>query len=389
MQRSDARVITTHVGSLPRPLELVAASRRTDRYDERYVELLETAVVDVVAQQVECGLDVIDDGQFSKPDFMTYINQRVDGIELDPPKSTAEPVSFWEGSREVLAFPEYYRRLGEQQAEVVNAFEGEARCVAPLRYTGQTQLERDIDNLKAAAARAGASELFMPSISVTEAQGIFRNEYYATEEEQLYAIADIPHEEYAAIVGAGLLLQVDDPGLVTQWVMTPNWSVEEMRRWVETQVDAINHGLRGIPEDRVRFHTCYSIDVGPRLDLELKHVVDLMLEVNAGAYSFEAANPPHEHEWRVWEDVKLPEGKLLIPGVITHSTVLVEHPEVVADRIVRFAEAVGRENVIAGADCGFSSIAGAEAVDANIAWAKLSALVAGAELATVRLWGTA
>jgi 5-methyltetrahydropteroyltriglutamate--homocysteine methyltransferase len=388
MRHSDERVLTTHVGSLPRPAELLEATEEPEPDDAGYRELLRSAVEDVVTQQVRLGLDIVDDGEFSKPSFMTYINKRVDGIEVVPPVPATG--SFWEGSREAASFPAYYRRLGETQAEVVTAFEGEARCVGPLRYTGGQQLQRDIENLKAAGAHARASEMFMPSISVTVVQDMFRNEYYASEEEQLYAIADVLHEEYAAIVEAGLLLQVDDPGLVTQWIMVPDQSLEDMRRWIETRVAAINHSLRGIPPDRVRFHTCYSIDVGPRVhDLELKHMVDLMLRIDAGAYSFEAANPRHEHEWRVWEHVKLPDGKLLIPGVITHSTVLVEHSELVAERIVRFAEVVGRESVIAGADCGFSSIVGAEPLDASIAWAKLSALVEGAKLATARLWGRA
>ncbi|MBV9442732.1 MAG: cobalamin-independent methionine synthase II family protein [Acidobacteriaceae bacterium] len=378
MKRSEDRILTTHIGSLPRSLELLDADPAT----------LKHAVDEIVGRQVQTGLDIITDGELSKPSFITYINDRVDGIKVHR-HTGEEPDAFWMQTREARTFPEYYAKLTEDLAGAAATFEGDVETVGPLRYTGHDLLQRDIDNLKAAAAEAGAApeNLFMPSVSVTDAEIIFRNSYYASEDEHLYAIADVMHEEYKAIVDAGLVLQVDDPTLITHWIAAVDDTLADTRRWAERRVDALNHALRGIPPDRVRFHTCYSVDMGPRVhDLELKDIVDIILKINAGAYSFEAANPRHEHEWRVWEEAQLPDEKLLIPGTITHSTVLVEHPELVAERIIRFANVVGRERVIAGADCGFSSVAGAAGVHESIVWAKLGSLVEGASRASERLW---
>ena len=378
MKRSEDRILTTHIGSLPRSLELLDADPAT----------LKHAVDEIVGRQVQTGLDIITDGELSKPSFITYINDRVDGIKVHR-HADEEPDAFWMQTREARAFPEYYAKLTEDLAGAAATFEGDVETVGPLRYTGHDLLQRDIDNLKAAAAEAGAApeNLFMPSVSITDVEGIFRNSYYANEDEHLYAIADVMHEEYKAIVDAGLVLQVDDPTLITHWIAAVDDTLADTRRWAERRVDALNHALRGIPPDRVRFHTCYSVDMGPRVhDLELKDIVDIILKINAGAYSFEAANPRHEHEWRVWEEAQLPDEKLLIPGTITHSTVLVEHPELVAERIIRFANVVGRERVIAGADCGFSSVAGAAGVHESIVWAKLASLVEGASRASERLW---
>jgi 5-methyltetrahydropteroyltriglutamate--homocysteine methyltransferase len=232
------------------------------------------------------------------------------------------------------------------------------------------------------------AEVFVPAVSPSNVEEWNPNRHYQSDEEYLFAIAEAMREEYRAIVDAGFLLQIDDPRLVTYYILHPEASVADCRRWGRARVEALNHALRGIPEDRVRFHTCYGINMGPRVhDMELKDVVDLILEVRAGAYSLEAANPRHEHEWRVWEEVKLPDGKVLIPGVITQSSVLVEHPEVVAERVVRFASVVGRENVIAGSDCGFATFAGSLEIHASIVWAKLAALAEGARRASKRLWG--
>jgi 5-methyltetrahydropteroyltriglutamate--homocysteine methyltransferase len=229
----------------------------------------------------------------------------------------------------------------------------------------------------------------MPAISVANVEGWQKNKYYKSDDEYLFAIADAMHEEYKAIVDAGLLLQIDDPALVTRYVMDKTASVEDCRHWAERRIEALNHSLRGIPEDKIRFHTCYSINFGPRVhDMELKDIIDLFLKINAGAYSFEASNPRHEHEFVEWGKVKLPDDKVLIPGVITQSTVLVEHRELVAQRLVRFAETVGRERVIAGADCGFATFAGSTEIHPSIAWAKLTALVEGAEIASRALWGS-
>jgi 5-methyltetrahydropteroyltriglutamate--homocysteine methyltransferase len=260
-------------------------------------------------------------------------------------------------------------------------------CTGPVSYTGHALLAADIANLKAALAAVQVEEAFMPAVSPSNIEEWQRNRHYRSDEEFVFAVAEAMRDEYKAIVDAGLLLQIDDPRLVTRYNVTPDASVADCRKWAEVRIEALNHALRGLPRERIRFHTCYGINIGPRVhDMELKDVVDLILRVNAGAYSFEAANPRHEHEWTVWRDVKLPEGALLIPGVITQSGVVVEHPEAVAQRLERFAGVVGRENVIAGADCGFGTFAGADEIDERIVWAKLAALVQGARIASERLW---
>jgi 5-methyltetrahydropteroyltriglutamate--homocysteine methyltransferase len=387
MQRSTDRILTTHAGSLPRPddlLELLWARERGRPVDEpAFADRLRAAVADTVRRQARTGIDVPSDGEMGKASFLTYANERLAGFE---PEAGAAPGSPFGGSREFASFPEFYQQQARGQdnpaASAVHYV-----CRGPIRYAGQAQVRRDCDNLKAAMAEAGLAEAFLPAIAPADVEFWNTNEYYATDEEFLYAIADALHEEYKAITDAGLLLQIDDPRLVTYYAATPRASVEDCRRWAELRVDVLNHALRDLPRERVRFHTCYSINMGPRVhDMELKDIIDVMLRVRAGAYSFEAANPRHEHEWRVWQDTKLPEAAVLIPGVITHSTVLVEHPEVVADRIERFASVVGRENVIAGADCGFGTFAGTMEIHPTVAWAKLDALVAGARLASRRLW---
>jgi len=250
-------------------------------------------------------------------------------------------------------------------------------------------LQRDIENFKAALKGVSVAEAFMPASSPTNIEAQRKNEYYPTEEAFVYAIADAMREEYNAIVAAGFLLQVDDPRLVTYYNSTPGSTVEQCRRWAELRVEAVNHALRDIPPEKVRFHTCYSINIGPRVhDMALKDIADIMLRINAGAYSFESANPRHEHEWSVWKNVKLPDGKILIPGVITHCSNIVEHPELIAERLVRYASIVGRENVIAGSDCGFSSQATADPeIHPTVVWAKFKAMAEGARLASAELWG--
>jgi 5-methyltetrahydropteroyltriglutamate--homocysteine methyltransferase len=383
MKRSTDRILTTHAGSLPRPddlLDLLRAGGSGQQFEAR----VRSAVQETVDQQVKCGLDVVDDGEMGKPSFVTYAAQRMSGLE----SRQGAPTAAFAGSREYLAFPEFYAVAGGPSRGGVGR-DGPVRsvCTGPIRYTGQDAVRRDVENLRAALENAPAAEAFLPAISPSNAQAYIDNEYYATEEEFQVALADALHEEYQTIADAGLLLQIDDPRLVTQYVRDPSLSVEEARRWAEQRVELLNHALRGIPEEQIRFHTCYSINMGPRVhDMELKDIADVILKIRAGAYSFEAANPRHEHEWQVWEDVKLPDGKLLIPGVITQSTVLVEHPEVVAQRIDRYAGVIGRENIIAGADCGFATFAGSTEIHPSIAWAKLDALVEGARLASDRLW---
>jgi 5-methyltetrahydropteroyltriglutamate--homocysteine methyltransferase len=260
-------------------------------------------------------------------------------------------------------------------------------CTAPISYKGHAQVQADIANLKAALEETSAEEAFLPAISPSGIEEWQKNRYYKTDEEYLYAIADAMREEYKAIVDAGMLLQIDDPRIATYYALSPDQSIKEIRKWATQRVDALNHALRGIPRERVRWHTCYGINIGPRVhDMELKDFIDIILRVRAGAYSFEAANPRHEHEWSLWRSAKLPEGAVLIPGVITQSNVMVEHPQLIAERIVRFASAVGRENIIAGADCGFGTFAGSQEIHESVVWAKFSAMTEGARIASERLW---
>ena len=382
MKRSTERILTTHVGSLPRPADLLAMMDANEGRDEKaYEGRLKSAVGEIVKKQVELGVDVVDDGEYGKPSFVTYMNERLGGFEVDSGTSSR---SNWSQSREALAFPEFYNTpQGFGPPRPNNMV-----CTGPITYKGHALLKRDIDNLKAAMQGAGAAEAFMPSISPSNLEDRHRNAYYKTEEEYLFAFADAMSEEYKAIVAAGFLVQIDDPRLVSYYALHPGVTVEQCRTWAQLRVEALNHALRDIPPEKVRFHTCYSINMGPRVhDMELKDVVDIFLKIRAGAYSFEAANPRHEHEWKVWENVKLPEGKVLIPGVISHSTILVEHPELVAQRIGRYANVVGRENVIAGSDCGFATFAGSKEVHPSIVWAKFKSLTEGARLASKELWG--
>jgi 5-methyltetrahydropteroyltriglutamate--homocysteine methyltransferase len=260
-------------------------------------------------------------------------------------------------------------------------------CTAPLTYKGQAALKAELDNLKNALKGVSPAEVFVPCISPANIEDWNENRYYRTNDEYLTAIADAMNVEYKTIVDAGFLVQVDDPRLVSYYLMDPKMSVEDIRKWAMQRVETLNHALRGIPTEKIRYHTCYSINMGPRVhDLEVRHIIDILLKIRAGAFSFEASNPRHEHEWAVWKEAKLPEGTVLIPGVITNSSVLVEHPELVAQRILRYADFMGRENVIAGTDCGFASFAGSDEVHASIVWAKFDALVKGAEIASKKLW---
>jgi 5-methyltetrahydropteroyltriglutamate--homocysteine methyltransferase len=386
MKRSADRILTTHVGSLPRPEDLF--EMMLDRMDGKpidekaYAERVRKAVVDTVRQQVEAGLDVVSDGEMGKPSFITYAAQRLDGLEK---REGARPSPFAE-SRETADFPDYYKSAA---AEQVSARRRRARmvCAGPIKYKGHAQLNADLEALKLALKGVNAAEAFVPAIAPSNVETTTPNEYYKTAEEYVFAIAAAMREEYKAIVDAGFLLQIDDPFLVTYYITRPDLSIADCRKWAELRVDALNAALAGIPADRVRFHTCYSINMGPRVhDMQLKDIIDIILKVRAGAYSFEAANPRHEHETQEWRRAKMPDDKILIPGVITQSTVLVEHPELVARRICRFADVVGRDRVIAGADCGFASFAGSNEVHPSIVWAKFKSLVEGARLASAQLW---
>ena len=388
MQRSTERILTTHVGSLPRPPDLLAMLQTKERGEpfdaDAFARRVATAVTEVVKTQAESGIDIVADGEMGRFGFIPYVNERLAGIE--PRKSTARAGN-WSQSREYLAFPEYYAWAAQMPGTAGRAPPTQWVCTGPVSYRGQTALQRDIDNLKAALARVRCEEAFMPAVSPTNLANWNRNEYYPTDEEFRVALADALHEEYRAIVAAGLVLQIDDPQLASHWAMHPEIDLAQCRKWAAASVELLNHALRGIPGDQVRYHTCYSINMGPRVhDIELKNIVDIMLGVHAGAYSFEAGNPRHEHEWRVWETARLPAGKILIPGVVTHASNLVEHPEAVAQRIGRFAAVVGRENVIAGADCGFASFSTSCEVHPSVVWAKLAALGEGARLASQELW---
>ena len=358
---------------------------RGEPYDAtQFEKRVQQAVHDIVDRQAACGVDVICDGEQGKASFLTYVSERLSGFE---PRESGPEEDLWKQSREVIAFPEFYEWNRRTRSGIVAQQQGLV-CTGPISYIGREAVQRDIQNLKAATADVTAEEVFMTAISPSDIEGQQRNEYYQTEEEYLYAIADAMREEYQAIVDSGLLLQVDDPRLVTYYISQPQASVEDCRQWAALRVEALNHALRDIPPERVRFHTCYGINIGPRVhEMDLRDMVDIMLRVNAGAYSFEAANPRHEHEWKVWEDVELPAGKTLIPGVISHSTNLVEHPELIAQRLLRYAQVVGKENVIGGSDCGFSSFANTEPeIHPTVVWAKFEALAAGAELASRELW---
>jgi 5-methyltetrahydropteroyltriglutamate--homocysteine methyltransferase len=389
MKRSTARILTTHVGSLPRPDDLRATilkKQQGERVDEvAFAARVKSAVADIVRRQSEAGIDIVADGEMGRVGFIPYVNERLAGIE---PSRTSESANYWGQSREYQAFPEFYAWAAGMPGTAGQTGRTRWVCTGPVAYKGLPALTQDIATLKAALAGARYEEAFMPAVSPANLANWNRNEHYKSEEEYLYALAEALSEEYRAIIDAGLVLQIDDPLLASYYVMHPEASVEDCRKWALVRVDALNHALRGLPADRIRYHTCYSINIGPRVhDMELKHIVDIMLRVNAGAYSFEAANPRHEHEWRVWQGVKLPEGKSLIPGVITHSSNIVEHPELIAERIGRFASAVGKENVIAGADCGFASFAATCEVHPSVVWVKLKALADGARIASVALWG--
>jgi 5-methyltetrahydropteroyltriglutamate--homocysteine methyltransferase len=378
MKRSDDRILTTHVGSLVRPPSL----QREPGAAPPEPEVLEAAVEDAVRRQVETGLDIVNDGEYGKSSWSNYILQRITGFEIRPDRPMP---AYWLGTdRERFA-----DAIGRDLPIAVSGLPTEL-CVRPIEYHDSTGVERDIANLRHAAALASPAEVFMTSVAPASTAFNGVNEYYASDRDYVFAIADALRHEYRAIHEAGFVLQVDDAVLANMYDHLTRKSPAKYREWAEVRVEALNHALEGIPEDRVRYHVCFGSWHVPHVsDAPLDALVDLILAVNAGAYSIEAANPRHEHEWRVWERVRLPEGKILIPGVVTHHTTTVEHPRLVADRIVRYANIVGRENVIAGADCGFAQVETIARVHSTVMWAKLEALVEGARLASRELWGRA
>lgn len=393
MKTSTTRILTTHTGSLPRPADLVAllnGKELGEAYDRAaFADRVRRAIDAIVRRQAETGLDVIDDGEHSKVNWMAYARARLSGLtEIDSPPRFRGP------TRDSLAFPQTYEDMRVMLAARSGALVAKRTvrpkaqiCAGPIAYVGEEELKTDIANLKSALKGVAAEDAFMTAISPSNLELYYENRYYASDEEYLAALAEAMRVEYKAIVDAGLLLQIDDPRMATHYNRAVDASVEDCRKFIALRVEAVNHALRGIPADRVRFHTCYSVNIAPRVhDFELKHFVDLMLRVDAGAYLIEAANPRHEHEWALWRDIKLPDDKILVPGVVSHCIHLVEHPELVAQRIVRFAETVGRERVIAGTDCGFGTSGAGDEVHPEVAWAKLAALVEGARLASERLW---
>jgi len=385
IQQNTDRIQTTHIGSLPRPhalLDMLKAKFDGQPFDrKKFDTLLAAAVTDAVRKQVECGIDIVTDGEFSKPGFFTYIQERLEGFEQRPGQKMKLFV------KEVAAFPEYYAEYFKQ-AMMGGAIVALAPvvCIGPVKYRGEKFVQRDIDNVKRAAAAAGVADhhVFLPA---TAPSGVGVNEYYKTEEEYFQALAAELAKEYRAIVDAGILVQIDDPFLPDIF-FDPDLDRTQMKRRAEIYVEATNSALRGIPPEMVRFHTCYGINEGPRLyEAALSDIIEYVLQINAGSYSFEAANPRHEHEYHLFEHVKVADGKVLCPGMITHASNIVEHPELIAERIVRFAKLVGRENVIAAADCGFSSQALYRTeVHDTVVWEKFKALRQGADLATKQLW---
>jgi len=396
MKTSTGRILTTHVGSIPRPesvTSLLRARVSGQRIDEaRLATAVAEAVTDVVRRQAEVGLDVVSDGEMSKTSFLAYADERLTGFVPtttdDPSVSSSNVGNSWarriDSRHEWRAFREYYE---EYLPRAMPPASPPSVCQGPIAYKGQALLARDLASFTAALQGVGVEEAFVPAIAPGMV-GRGQNRYYATDEEYVFAIAEAMKTEYRAIVDAGFVLQIDDPGLGETWdMMIPAPPLDEYRRFQTRNIDALNHALAGIPEDRVRYHLCWGSWQGPHVhDLGLRDIVDLLLRVNAQAYSVEAATPRHSYEWRVWQDVELPEGKILVPGVIAHTTAVVEHPETISERIMNFATLIGRERVIAGADCGFAQGALYQRQHPSVMWAKFEALAEGARLASARLW---
>ncbi len=386
MRRSVDRILTTHVGSITRPADLLEASgggANTGRGPEnwpRYEQVLRRSVAEVVRRQAEAGIDIVNDGEFGKSSWAGYIIARLSGFEVRPDQ--LRPIE-WLG-RDRVRFREF---LEESMPRVKTGAPTEA-CVGPIRYQDRRQLDLAIAALQATAGTPGVSEYFMTAVAPASTAYDGVNEYYASERDYVFAIADALRVEYQAIHAAGFLVQVDDAVLANMYDALVQQSPQHYRKWAELRVEALNHALEGIPEERIRYHVCFGSWHVPHIsDAPLEDIVDLILQVRSGAYSIEAANPRHEHEWRVWEQRRLPNDRILIPGVVTHHVITVEHPRLVADRIVRFAKLVGRENVIAGTDCGFAQVDIVKRTHPSVMWAKFEALAEGARIATRELWG--
>ncbi len=383
---SANRILTTHAGALPRSDELrqsVFARSEGKPYDrDALAANLKSEVAGVVRKQAACGIDSVNDGELGKTNFTNYVRERLAGFEMRDfrPGVDAAPLNI--SARDAKDFPRYFAGgkgvlTGAAQRRQL------AVCTAPLRYVGQAAIGEDLENFRAALAGVKIGEAFLPANTPGTIEHWLRNEHYPSEEAFVEAIAEAMREEYKAIVDAGFLLQIDDPDLPDGWQMYPDMSVREYRKYATLRVDAINHALRGIPREKVRLHVCWGSFHGPhRNDIPLADIIDIIFRVRASSYSIEASNPCHEHEWRVFEDVKPPEGALLIPGVVGHACDFIEHPELVAERLAKYAKLVGRDRVMGGTDCGLGPRVGSP----EIVWAKLEALAAGARIASKRLW---
>jgi 5-methyltetrahydropteroyltriglutamate--homocysteine methyltransferase len=382
VRRSETSFLTTHTGSLIRPAALIAEPAPDAAADARaaYERALTAAVADVVARQEATGLSVVNDGEFGKSSWAAYALERVSGFEIR--RDQLVPLN-WLG-RDRDRFREFFT----DNPDMPTALEGAPAqvCVGPIKYTGYDAIARDLANLKAAQPDR---EVFFTSVAPASMAYNGLNEYYKTEEEYVYAMAEALRQEYLAIHEAGFILQVDDAVLANMYDYLIQQEEGAYQRWAQLRVEALNHALAGIPEDRIRYHVCFGSWHVPHVaDAPLAEILDLILQVNAGAYSIEAANPRHEWEWEVWERAKLPDGKILIPGVITHHTTTVEHPRLVAQRLERFGRLLGPENIIGGADCGFAQVSHIQRTAPEVVWAKFAALVAGAQIASQRIWGS-
>lgn len=387
MKRSTERILTTHVGSLIRPpalQDIMRAKQGGQSYDQAaYEKCLKDSVAEVVRQQADVGLDVISDGEYGKAiSWNQYVVERLSGFEL-----RTIPPGYRPGTpgSDRMRFKDFYAELDVREPMANPRM---VACVGPVKYIGQAIVKRDIDNFKAALKGVKVEEAFMPVVAPSSVLPDRKDEYYKSEDEWLAAVTEAMRAEYKMIVDAGFILQIDDARFATAYDrMVPPGTFADYRRWLEKFVESLNHALEGIPEDRVRYHVCWGSWPGPHVsDVPLRDVVDLILKVKAGAYVIESANPRHEHEWQVWKTAKLPSGRILIPGVISHATNVVEHPELIAERTLRFANLLGRENVMIGADCGFAQGTFYRRVHPTIMWAKFEALVEGARLASKQLW---
>jgi 5-methyltetrahydropteroyltriglutamate--homocysteine methyltransferase len=389
MIRSAGRILTTHAGALPRSDELkqmVFSKVEGKPYDAGALAAkLEAEVAEVVRRQVACGIDSINDGEIGKTNFTNYVRERLSGYEMRDPRPGVDPAPLDITARDQKDFPRYFAS-GKGALTGAALRRRAAICVAPLKYAGQEALKEELRDFRAAVQGIKVAEAFLPANTPGTIEHWLRNEHYKTDEEFVYAIAEAMREEYQAIVDAGFLLQIDDPDLADGWQMYPDMSVRDYRKYATLRVDALNHALRGIPREKVRLHACWGSFHGPhRHDIPLKDIIDVIFRVRASSYSIEASNPAHEHEWRLFEDVKPPEGAVLIPGVVGHCCDFIEHPELVAQRLTRYAKLLGRENVMGGTDCGLGPRVGSP----EIAWAKLEALAQGARLASKQLWARA